>query len=547
MNIQPTNEQVDRIFEEFTRPGSPGCALAVMQGGEVVYKQGYGLADLENKLPILPATVFNIGSMAKQFTAFAIALLEDRGQLAYDDDFRKYLPEMHDFGKPITIRHLLHHTSGIRCTFPDLLFLAEWRESDATSTEDVLRLLKRQRELDFPTGSEYAYANSNYILLALICARVSGESFAEFCRQQIFEPLGIASTVVNEDYFKIIPRRASGYYGEEGDWFNAPLTDSVIGSTNVYTTVEDLALWDENFYTAQVGGQRVIDQLDEPGHLEDGTQTDYAFGLMVGPTHQHRGWQVVEHGGGQGGYVCHMARFPELHLSVAALFNCYLWNARDKTLQVADCFLEEKQPRETPPASTITTTAHPAGTELTAEQLQPKTGKYFDPQRVALREVRLQDGRLQYQGFNLVPLSAERFYLEDEPDVLIEFQPAPTGHVRTIKTITASGEYTYERVASDLPAAENLEDFTGIYYSPELDLRWEILLGDGQLVVRRRKFVDTRLTPVFKDAFNDDWQPVLGWPWAYTIIFQRDAEGVVNELTVSGSRIRRLKFIRQTG
>ena len=547
MNIQPTKEQVDRIFEEFTRPGSPGCALAVMQGGEVLYKQGYGLADLENNRPNLPDTVFNIGSMAKQFTAFAIALLEDRGKLSYDDDFRKYLPEMHDFGKPITIRHLLHHTSGIRCTFPDLLFLAEWRESDATSTEDVLRLLKRQRELDFPTGSEYAYANSNYILLALICGRVSGGSFAEFCRGQIFEPLGMSSSMVNEDYFKIIPRRASGYYGEEGDWFNAPLTDSVIGSTNVYTTVEDLALWDENFYTGQVGGQRVIDQLYKPGLLDDGTETDYAFGLMVGPTHQHRGWQVVEHGGGQGGYVCHMARFPELHLSVAALFNCYLWNARDKTLQVADYFLEEKQPRETPAASTSTTAAHPARRELTAEQLQLKTGKYFDPQRVALREVRLQDGRLQYQGFNLVPLSGERFYLEDEPDVLIEFQSSSPGYTGMIKTITASGEYTYERVESVPPAVDELEGYTGQYYSPELDLRWEILLEDGQLVVRRRKYADTRLTAVFKDAFNDDWQPVLGWPWSYTIIFQRDAEGVVNGMSVSGSRIRRLKFVRQTG
>ena len=513
----------------------------------MVYKQGYGLADLENNLPILPATVFNIGSMDKQFTAFAIAMLEDRGKLAYDDDFRKYIPEMHDFGKPITIRHLLHHTSGIRCTFPDLLFLAEWRESDATSTEDVLHLLKRQRELDFPTGTEYAYANSNYILLALICARVSDESFAEFCRQNIFEPLGMASTVVNEDYFKILPRRASGYYGEEGDWFNAPLTDSVIGSTNVYTTVEDLVLWDENFYTGQVGGQRVIDQLPKPGLLDDGTETDYAFGLMVGPTHQHRGWQVVEHGGGQGGYVCHMARFPELHLSVAALFNCYLWNARDKALQVADAFLEEEQPREAPAAGAMTKAAHPAGMDLTGEQLRLKTGKYFNSKRVALREVTLKDGRLQYQGFNLVPLSEDRFYLEDEPDVFIEFQSSSPGYAGTIKTITASGEYTYERVESVPPAADELEDYTGKYYSPELDLRWEILLEDGQLVVRRRKYVDTRLTAIFKDAFNDDWQPILGWPWAYTIIFQRDAEGVVIELTVSGSRIRRLKFIRQTG
>ena len=299
MNIKPTNNDVDRIFEAYTKPGSPGCSLAVMKSGEIVYKQGYGLSNLEQNQSILPSTVFNIGSMAKQFTAFTIALLENEGKLSFDDDFRKYVPEMQEFGPTITISNLIHHTSGIRCTFPDLLFLAEWRESDAISTDDVLRLLKRQRELDFPTGTEYAYANSNYILLALICERISNLSFAAFCEQHIFEPLRMESTVINDNYYKIIPRRALGYYDNDGVWMNAPLTDSVVGPTNVYSTVEDLALWDENFYTGKIGGKQIIEQIHQPGRLDDGTEMDYAFGLMVGPTHQHRGWQVVEHGRGQ--------------------------------------------------------------------------------------------------------------------------------------------------------------------------------------------------------------------------------------------------------
>ena len=242
MNVQPTNDKVDQLFEQHAEPGLPGCALAVMKDGAIVYKQGYGLADLEHGLPILPSTVFNIGSMAKQFTAFAIALLEDEGKLSFDDDFRKYLPEMHDFGETVTIRHLTHHTSGLRGTFPELLALAEWRESDVTTTEDVYWLLKAQRELNYQPGDEYLYVNSNYILLALICERVSGQSFAAFCQECVFDPLGMTNSFINDAYVKLIPGRAGGYWkDDQGDWLNSPLADSVVGPTNVYTTVEDLA------------------------------------------------------------------------------------------------------------------------------------------------------------------------------------------------------------------------------------------------------------------------------------------------------------------
>ena len=212
MNVQPTNDKVDSIFERYIKPGSPGCALAVMKDGELVYQQGYGLANLELEVPILPSTVFNIGSMAKQFTAFAIALLEDEGKLSLDDDMRTYLPEMHDVGETITLRHLIHHTSGLRGSFPELLALAEWRDTDATTTDDVVRLLKAQRALNFRPGDETMYVNSNYVLLAQICERVSGQSFATFCQERIFDPLGMTRSVINDSFWKIIPGRAQGYY-----------------------------------------------------------------------------------------------------------------------------------------------------------------------------------------------------------------------------------------------------------------------------------------------------------------------------------------------
>jgi CubicO group peptidase (beta-lactamase class C family) len=377
VNVQPTSDPVDKILERYTRPGSPGCALAVMKDGKIVYRQRYGLANIEQQVPNLPTTLFNIGSMAKQFTAFAIALLAIEGKLSLGDDICQYLPEMHDFGPAVTLRHLIHHTSGMRDSFPELLALAEWRDTDATTTADVFRLLKAQRELNFRPGDEYLYANSNYVLLAKICERVSDQPFADFCQARIFEPLGMSHSVVNDSYFKLIPGRAWSYYEDAGLWFNAPLTNSVVGPTNICTTVEDLAHWDENFYTGRVGGQAVIDQVHQAGRLNDGTVLNYAFGLEVGPAHQHRGWQVVEHGGNQAGYSSWMIRFPELHLSVVVLFNHFMWNMRQYALKVADLFLEDRSTGQ-PSAGTPEIPAKARkSVELSAEQLEARAGTYL--------------------------------------------------------------------------------------------------------------------------------------------------------------------------
>jgi CubicO group peptidase (beta-lactamase class C family) len=547
VNVQPTHAEVDALFARYTKPGSPGCALAVMQDGEIIYKQGYGLANIELGVPNLPSTVFNIGSMAKQFTAFAIALLASEGKLSLDDDLRAHLPEMPDLGDTITLRHLVHHTSGLRGSFPELLALAEWRDTDATTTEDVFRLLKAQRALNFRPGDEYLYVNSNYILLAHICGRVSGRSFATFCWERIFEPLGMASSIVNDSYFKLIPGRASGYYDDENVWLNAPLTDSVVGSTNVYTTVEDLACWDENFSTNQVGGQAVVEMMHQPGRLNDGTVLDYAFGLEVGPAHQHRGWQVVEHGGNHGGHSSWMARFPELHLSVVVLFNHFLWNMREYALQVVDLFLEERPtpaPAAEEPAAAAAAITEPI--ELSAEHLVAKAGTYYSAPRATLREITCVEGRLQFQGLDLLPLSETRFCFEVAPETHVAFGLDAEGSVTAMKTITPSGEYGYDRVETVAPTGEQLAQYAGRYYSSELDLYWTVEAGDGHLIAKRRKYVESRLTPLFTDAFSDDWTPLMGYPTTYLIVFERDDRQAITGLRVSGTRVRNLQFIKES-
>ena len=544
MNVRPTDERIDGIFERYVRPGSPGCALAVVVDGEIVYRQGYGLANLELEVPILPSTVFNIGSMAKQFTAFSIALLEEEGKLSRDDDLRRYLPEMHDFGPVITLSHLIHHTSGLRGSFPELLALAEWRDTDATTTDDVFRLLKAQRELNYRPGDEYLYVNSNYVLLALICERVSEQSFATFCQERIFDPLGMSRSVINDSIVKLIPGRALGYYDDEqGSWLNAPLTDSVVGPTNVYSTVEDLARWDVNLVTGEVGGQAVVERMHRPGRLNDGTETDYAYGLMVGPAHQHRGWQVVEHGGGQGGYGAWLVRFPERHLSVIVLFNHFLWDMTEYALKVADLFLEDRSPAPEEPSEAAEEPA--AAVELSAEQLAKKAGTYFSAERAAIREIACTEGKLQFQGLDLVPLSEDTFAFEVEPETQVAFIPAADGTVTAMKTITSSGEYGYDRVETVSTTADELAQYAGRYHSPELDIYWTIVTGEDHLVAKRRKYVDSVLTPLFADAFSDDWLPLMDYPTTYLVVFERDEQGAIAGLRVSGTRVRNLWFARQ--
>ncbi len=352
-------------------------------------------------------------------------------------------------------------------------------------------------------------------------------------------------SVVNDSYFKLIPGRACGYYDDQGVWFNAPLTDSVVGPTNVYTTVEDLARWDENFYTGQVGGMAVVKRIHQPGRLNNGTELDYAFGLEVGLAHRHRGWQMVEHGGSQGGYSSWMARFPEAHLSVVVLFNHFLWGMRDYALQVADLFLEDRTAEQVAAKGPAARAEAATPVELGAQQLRPWAGTYYSARRATLREVAYTESGLQFQGLQLVPLGERRFFFEQEPDSQVEFLPASNDALAGMKVITLSGEYDYQRVERVSPSLQDLAGYAGRYYSPELDVHWTLIAGEDHLIAKRRKYVDSKLTPLFKDAFSDDWLPLMGYPTTYLAVFERDADGAISGLRVSGTRVRNLWFARQ--
>jgi CubicO group peptidase (beta-lactamase class C family) len=474
--------------------------------------------------------------MAKQFTAFLAALLDDSDALSLDEDIRCYLRELHDFGTTITVRHLIHHLSGLRGTYPELFTLAGWRMSDLMAQDDVLGLMAAQRKLNYPPGEEFLYINSGYALLALVVERATGRPFSELSRELIFGPLGMASTSIKDDFQMLMPNAAAGYYQtDEGSWKRAVVTDSVVGSTNVWSTVEDLAGWDRNFITGEVGGEALIERLAQPALLNDGSPVAYGFGLEVGT---HRGWNLVEHGGQHGGHCGHLARFPEASLSVVVLFNAFRWDFREYALRVADLALEDRSE-----PAVVDDQQSPEARQQDALDLQRFSGTYLNLARAAIRRVTVEEGRLTFDGYALNPTGGDRFRFEAEPSVELRFEG--TGNRRTVTTMTGQGNYSYEIVPDPVTNPEDMREFPGRYESPELGVAWTVELQDNQLHVHRHRFPDTVLTPVFADGFTDDWSPVVDFPMSYLIIFERNATGTVTGFTISGDRVRHLCFVRQ--
>jgi CubicO group peptidase (beta-lactamase class C family) len=310
--------QVDALFAQWDKPDSPGCAVGIIKDGVLIHARGYGMANLEHGIPITRQTVFDIGSCSKQFTAFCILLLEKQGKLSLDNDVRKFVPEVPDFGRPILIRHLLYHTSGLRNVVTLL-------ESDGKRTEDVvtdadgLRVVAKERDLNFAPGEKHRYSNTGYFLMSLIVKKVTGESLREFARKNIFEPLAMTHSHFHDDHTMIVKSRATGYSPLPGGGFAIDMSNwEHVGDGSLMTTVEDLVKWDQNFYDGKVGGKDLVRRMEIPGRLNDGTKLNYGCGLIIG---EYQGTPMIHHGGAWAGYRSHILRFPERRLTFVVLGN----------------------------------------------------------------------------------------------------------------------------------------------------------------------------------------------------------------------------------
>jgi CubicO group peptidase (beta-lactamase class C family) len=520
--------RADKVFAAWDKPESPGLSIAVMRDGKVVHSRGYGLANLEYGVRNTPATVFHAASVSKQFTAFAVHLLAQDGKLSLDDEVRKHLPELQVQGPPITIRHLLHHTSGLRDQW-SLLQLAGLRMDDGITEGDILGLLWQQRQLNFAPGEDELYSNSGYTLLALIVKRVSGQSLAAFAQQRIFNPLGMENTHFHENYGELVKGRAYSYVrGREG-WRYTALSFSNVGATSLFTTVEDLARWDANFDDARVGGPALVAAMQVPGRLNSGREITYASGLGI---RSHRGLAAVEHAGIDAGYRAHILRFPKQRLSVLMLGNASDLATGELARRVADIYLEGTAGLDGP-------RAFPAEVELEAREFAPYLGDFQLRPGVVLNFA-VEGNRLMVQPtgqakFPMFAAADNRFFAKAfEAEVTFK---KPTGNEPVSAAIwkERGRDLPLARITREAPSLEALQSCAGDFYSDELRTLYGVQLREGKLVVRYPRG-ERELKPVTRDVY------AAGAPIG-TVSFQRNDSGC-DAFTLTTGRVRNLRFVR---
>jgi CubicO group peptidase (beta-lactamase class C family) len=426
--------QVDRLFIPWDRRDSPGCALGVFKDGAIAYARGYGMADLEHDVPIVSESVFYAGSVSKQFTAMAAALAMEQGKLTPDDSIRAYLGELPEYAEAIKVRHLIHHTSGLR-DYNTLLSIAGRRGDEAYDNPAVLRITARQKQLNFTPGAEYLYSNTGYTLLATIVERATKTPFAEYADANIFKPLGMTATHYHVDASRLVRNRALAYArGPAGEMRLDTPSNERAGAGGLFTNLGDLLRWDANFYDGRVGGKRVIDRLHTVEPLNDGKPSTYAWGLELGA---YRGLRLVEHSGALGGYRAHLLRFPERHTSVALLCNLGSIAPGGLARQVADLvvpFTEPKPPAERSPGAGRAGQPAAAGA---AEALTPGdyTGQYASDEIDSTLTVTADGQRLMLKRdadvdrAAMQPVSPGTFRVHD---MTIRFERGPDGAVASL-------------------------------------------------------------------------------------------------------------------
>jgi len=519
----PTIEATaDRVFAQFNSTHSPGCAVGVRQNGRDILLRGYGMADLETNTPITASTIFESGSVAKQFTSAAIALLMKDGKLNIDDPVRKYIPELPEYPRPLLVRHLLSHTSGLR-EWSNLVALAGWpRGTRVHSQADLLEYVAAQKSLNYPVGDFYSYTNSGFALLPTIVERVSGMPFTQFSEERIFRPLGLASTHWRDDFTVIVPGRAQAYTRRGADYGLDMPFENVHGPGGLLTTVSDWLRWNEHLDRKTLGAD-VVDSLTTRAVLTSGRTISYARGLTVA---KYRGIDEIAHSGSTGGYSTYLARYPGSALSIAVLCNVAGAPATQLTRSLVDALVPDLAPV---PAPDTVATDPAAAAKLAGIYRSTRT---HEP--LAIGTVGGRGGR----GGALRALAGGAWLLGNNRAA---FETAPDGSPRGVRVIGADNDttaYIFAATGPWNPTPEQLAAFAGRYRSDEVAATWTVKVENGRLVGSVRGAVRVDFTPVYTDAFAAGG--TLGTVW-----FTRDAKGAVNAMHSGSARVWDFTFTKE--
>lgn len=530
--------EAGKLIEEYNNNSTPGGAVMVIRNGKVVYSKAFGMANLTHNVPFQITTPTNIGSTTKQFTAFAIALLEERGQLSINDDIRKYIPELPDLGDTVRLKHLLSHTSGYR-EYLNSLLMSGRQIGDQIRKEEIILLVQNQPVLQNKPGELYNYNNTGYALLAMVIERVTGEDYPGWMKKNIFTPLGMTHTVVRENPGQIIPGNAQGYILQENEQYEeATDIPSSMGAGGIYTTLDDLGKWIKNFSKPVVGNVNLMEKLQTPFILNNGDTMNYAYGLLIG---QMNGLKLVEHGGADIAHRSMLMMFPEVQGAVITQSNNGNFSgqvarklAKIYFADVMKIEEEEKKP-----------TTEPAEFVYDAEKFDELAGRYeLEVAPGFILEFRREDDKLftQATGQGAVEIfgsSDSTFYMK-VVQASVTFHRNADGKVEHL-TLHQNGNHRGNRIHEPAwkPSEEDIKMYTGRYFSNELEAFYSIALDDEKnLVLKHRRIDDLPLKAESKDQFTASF-PIP------ELKFIRNEKGEVTGFEASSGRSTGILFQKQ--
>ncbi|MFA6165050.1 MAG: serine hydrolase domain-containing protein [Gemmatimonadaceae bacterium] len=524
LGAQDLTATADRIFAQWNSTHTPGCAVGVSRNGVPIFTRGYGMADLESGTPITAQTILESGSVAKQFTATAILLLVGEGKIRLDDDVRKYVPELPQYGRTITIRHLVSHTSGLREWSNLVADQGYPRGTRVTTQADLVNIIVRQKALNYPVGDFYSYTNSGFSLLPTIVERVSGMPFVQFSNERIFKPAGMVHTRWRDDFTVVVPGRAQAYSRTASGWrINMPF-ENVHGPGGLLTTVGDWLKWNHALDTRVFGA--VSDSLLSRATLTSGRQIPYAMGMING---MYRGTTEWQHSGSTAGYSTFLARYPKAGLSIAVLCNAAGAPATSYVRQLADALI----PDLAPPATFDTTTADP-------NRLARLTGIYRDERTNDISELFVERGQLRIRGGAVLRSLRDGDFLMGASSRL-RINTAADGSPTGARIIAPDGDtlaWSFMAAERWKPTEAQLQGLTGRWHQPEIDATWTAKIEKGALVMELRPGTQFSLVPAYADAFEGG---NYGSVW-----FSRDKKGNATQMHLGSGRVWKLSFQRET-
>lgn len=527
--------KIDSLFKQWDSPNTPGGAVGIVRNDSLIYARGYGMADLEQQIPITAQSIFYMCSLTKQFTGYSIALLVRQGKVKLDADIHIYLPWMPDFGKKITVSNLLHLTSGIRDDI-GLAAIAGLSLDGMLTQDAALQLLRKQRALNFEPGEKFSYSNSNYVLLAEIVKTASGQTFRAFVDSAVFKPLGMVNSRVIDDHQEVVANRVPSYYSPDGKTYkNNYQNIYTVGDGGLFTNIVDMARWAMNFYDAKAGNQKDIEQTTHKDRFNNGKENTYAFGIAVDSS---RGWKRLSHNGGLAGYNTVINIYPDLKIAFIVFGNGGDGSAYGKPDALAELFIPDKS-KKVSSSNTNPFQRDSADTYLPGpDKYKVLTGDYIGNNGYHLTCSLVNNQLFINDRLLLAHDSGYHFTLSFYSPAKYDFHVTKAGGYFDLISPEFDEPLHMVKANRDTTSPDAvLEQYVGNYYCPELDCNHQILLKNHRLYFANNNRPDAAIRLYGKDYMQSDGD-------IDNIIIQRNKNGSVTGFELSDGSLEHLQFIK---